>query len=61
MDKRNIVMPVVARLGMTLKDKQMAFLSGEDVFLTLPTSKSFMFLLPWIFNELKGALTILHQ
>ena len=68
MDKRSIVMSVAARLGMTLKDKQMeailTFLSGQDVFVTLPTGygKSLIFgLLPWIFDELKGALTILHQ
>ena len=56
MDIREAVIQAAAtRLGVTLKMKQleaiMAFISGSDVFVTLPTDycKSLIFgLLPWI-------------
>ena len=40
----------------------MAFISGNDVFVTLPTGygKSLIFgPLPWVFDEIKGKITIL--
>ena len=60
-DLKSIVTSVAEKYGVLLKDKQleaiMAFISGHDVFVTLPTGygKSLIFaLLPWIYDKING-------
>ena len=62
MDNQEAAIQTAAtRLGVTLKIKQvepiMAFISGSDVFVTLPKGygKSLIIgLLPWIFDEINN-------